>query len=144
MPNDQTYKNHVRWYPLFHFVVMPLLLLNLAARIFWMYREPQYRHAWEIVLALTLLLLALAARLMVLTVQNRVIRLEERLRYQQLLAADVAAKACELPTSRIIALRFASDAELPDLVAKTLNGEFDSNKAIKTSIKQWRGDYLRA
>ena len=90
-----------------------------------------------------MILLALAARLQALKVQDRVIRLEERLRYRDLLSADLAARASDLPVSQIIALRFASDAELGGLVERTLNGEFEKTKDIKLAIKDWRGDYLR-
>ncbi len=99
--------------------------------------------AFWVLFSLVLILLGLAARLMALRVQDRLIRLEERLRYRELLPPDLAAKASDLPVSQIIALRFASDAELPGLVERTLNGEFAKPKEIKMAIKDWRGDHLR-
>ncbi len=96
-----------------------------------------------ILLAIGLLLLSLAARLQALKAQDRVIRLEESLRYSTILPDDLAQKAGKLKTGQIIALRFASDEELPQLVEKTLNGELNSSKEIKLAVKNWRGDYLR-
>lgn len=148
MPNQQTYSNHVRWFPLFHFVVIPLLLLNLLSHIVRLYlAEPQSGRktlAFWTLLSFTFILMALAARLQALTVQNRVIRLEEKLRYKTVLPAELAAKAESLSLGQIIALRFASDAELPSLVERTLSGEFATTKDIKKAVKDWRADHLRA
>ena len=148
MDNSQNYSNHTRWFPLFHFVVMPLLLLNLLSHIVRLFlAAPESGRkilAFWVLLSLVLILLALASRRMALTVQDRVIRLEERLRYREVLSADLAARAADLPIGQIIALRFASDGELGGLVERTLNGEFAKPKDIKLAIKDWRGDYLRA
>ena|SRR5436190_19228855 len=146
MADQQNYSNYTRWYPLVHFVIMPLLILNFlehVVRIFMVSGGERWEQAFWALLSVVLILLALAARLQALTVQDRVIRLEERLRYRDLLSADLAAKASNLPVSQIIALRFASDGELGGLVERTLNGEFENTKAIKLAIKDWRGDYLR-
>ena len=144
---EQNYSNHVRWFPLFHFVVMPLLLLNFLShlvRLFMAAPESGRKTlAFWVLLSIVLILMALASRLMALKVQDRIIRLEERLRYNRLLTGDVAEKAATLPTGQIIALRFASDDELPSLVQRTLDGEFKANKEIKLAVKNWRGDYLR-
>ena len=80
---------------------------------------------------------------MALKAQDRVIRLEERLRHQELLTDELLAKSAALTPGQIIALRFASDAELPGLVERTLNGEFAKNKEIKNAVKNWRADYHR-
>lgn len=148
MADQQTYSNHTRWYPLFHFVVMPLLLLNFLShlvRLFMAAPETGRKTlAFWVLFSLALILLALASRLMALKVQDRVIRLEERLRYREVLSAELAAKASDLPVNQIIALRFASDAEVGGLVERVLNGELVSQKDIKLAIKDWRGDYLRA
>ncbi len=148
MADNQNYSNHTRWYPLFHFVIVPLLLLNLIEHIVRIFTAPnadaRLEQIFWSIFSFTLILLALAARLMALKVQDRVIRLEERLRYRDLLSAELAAKAAELPVRQIIALRFASDAEIGGLVERVLSGELSSQKEIKLAIKQWRGDYLRA
>jgi hypothetical protein len=72
-----------------------------------------------------------------------VIRLEERLRYRDLLPPDIATRAGDLRLSEIIAIRFASDAELPNLVARVLSGELKESKNIKQAITNWRADHLR-
>ena len=94
-------------------------------------------------MAIVFFMLSLAARLQALKAQDRVIRLEEKLRYQQILPQDLIEKASGLRVGQILALRFASDVELPELLQRTLNGEFKDNKEIKSAIKNWRGDYLR-
>ena len=144
MAEIQNYQNHVRWFPLFHFIVTPMLLAFLIYAIVQMVRFPDVDRAMLIFLAITLVLLHLCARIQTLTAQNRVIRLEEDLRYREVLAEDLAHKAVGLKTSQKIALRFASDKELPDLVQRTLNGDFEKPKDIKLAVKDWRGDYLRA
>ena len=144
MENTQNYQNHVRWFPLVHFVLFPILLFNLIWQAVRLYQEPSWDRAEFVLLSIGFILLSLAARLQALTVQNRVIRLEEQLRYKELLSDDLANKAANLKTGQMIALRFASDAELPELVEKTLNGEFKDSKEIKLAVKNWRGDYLRA
>ncbi len=146
MPAEQSYKTHVRWFPLFHFVVIPLLLLNLidhAVRIYTRTGDERIEQIFWTILSITLILMALAARLMALKAQDRVIRLEERIRHQQLLSDELLAKATGLDVGQIIALRFASDAELPGLVERTLNGEFAKTSDIKMAIKDWRADYHR-
>ena len=147
MADQQTYSNHTRWYPLFHFVLVPLLFLNLldhVVRIFTNTGDARWDQVFWTVFSLVLILLATVARLQALKAQDRVIRLEERLRYREVLSADLAARAADLPVGQIIALRFASDDELGGLVERTLNGEFaDRTKDIKLAIKDWRGDYLR-
>lgn len=147
MAEKQTYANHTRWYPLFHFVVMPLLALNFLSHLVRLFlAAPESGRkilAFWTLLSFTLILLALTARLQALKAQDRVIRLEERLRYRELLSPDLFKRAEGLRVGQIIALRFASDEELPDLVERTLKGEFAKPKDIKLAIKDWRGDYLR-
>lgn len=143
MENTQNYQNHVRWYPLFHFAVVPILFFNLIWQCVMLYQVPSWDRVEFVLLSIGLILLASSARLQALKAQDRVIRLEERLRYSEVLSSDLAQKAANLKTGQMIALRFASDAELPELVEKTLNGEFKDSKEIKLVIKNWRGDYLR-
>ncbi|MFM9904346.1 MAG: DUF6526 family protein [Pyrinomonadaceae bacterium] len=144
MAEQQTYANHTRWYPLVHFVITPLLLLNLGYQVVRMYQDPSWDRGVWVVFCVTIALLSLAARLQSLTVQDRVIRLEERLRYKEILGSDIAERAGVLPVGKIIALRFASDQELPDLVTQVLEGKLTTSREIKTSIKNWRADNLRA
>lgn len=148
MAETQTYANHTRWYPLFHFIVMPLLIVNFLShlvRLFMAAPESGRKTlAFWTLLSFALILMALASRAQALKAQDRVIRLEERLRYKEVLAADLAQKAINLPTGKIIALRFAPDEELTDLVTQVLGGKLNTAKEIKLAVKNWRGDYLRA
>ncbi|HVZ23450.1 MAG TPA: DUF6526 family protein [Vicinamibacterales bacterium] len=142
--SGQTYKNHARFFPLFHFFVTPILLLNVIVRAYKLYRVPSRLDAWEVVIAITLVGLALAARVMALAVQDRVIRLEMRLRMRELLPPDLQGRINEITREQCVGLRFASDAELPGLVRRVLAGELRSTGDIKKSVTQWQGDYLRA
>jgi hypothetical protein len=145
MSAPQTYKNHARFEPRFHFFVAPVLLINLIVTIVVLIRRWPHHialHAWLVVMALALFMLAGIARSYPLRVQDRVIRLEEKLRYQRLLTPELLATTEHLTLGQIVALRFASDAELPTLVQRTLTENL-TPKAIKQSITTWRGDYLR-
>jgi len=140
----QTYQNHARFFPLFHFFVAPVFLLNLLNALRHLYLQPNVSTGWAVVVAAGLVGLALAARLMALKVQDRVIRLEMRLRMQQALPADLSARGAELTPQQLVALRFASDAELAEIMREVLDGKLSSQKAIKQRIKNWNPDYLRA
>ncbi|HEY4008907.1 MAG TPA: DUF6526 family protein [Acidobacteriaceae bacterium] len=146
MQTPQNYKNHGRFDPPFHFFVAPILLVNVGVTIAVLVRHWPHHialHAWIVVIALAVFVLAGVARSTALRVQDRVIRLEEQLRYQRLLTPELLASSQSLTIRQIIALRFASDAELPVLVQRTL-GENLQPKAIKQAITNWRADYLRA
>ena len=141
---EQTYKNHTRFFPLFHFIVSPILLANVVVAARRLYFNQTRHFAWELVIAVTLVLLALAARVMALAVQDRVIRLEMRLRLHQLLAGDAKLRINDLTPRQLVALRFASDAEMPALVSEVLAGKLASSKEIKLRVKNWQADQLRA
>jgi hypothetical protein len=145
MPAPQNFKNHTRFHPLFHFFIIPLLTLNLIFSIYaTIHHWPAYRHThlWWIVMSFVFFAMAGASRDRALKVQDRIIRLEERLRLTALLPPADRAHIDELTTRQLIALRFASDAEIPDLVHKTLTQNLEP-KAIKASIVNWRPDYDR-
>ena len=145
MPEPQNYANHARFHPPFHFFLLPVFLLNLIVTIFILVRRWPHHlamHAWLVVMAFALFVLAGLARGNALRVQDRIIRLEEILRYQRLLPADLADGAQSLGIKQIAALRFASDAELPALVQRTLDENLEP-KAVKQSIINWRADNLR-
>jgi len=118
---------------------------------YWVYATA--RHAWgpfpwfhailNLFLAIALLILAFLARLFALGVQDRVIRLEERLRYQKLLPEDLKARINEFTTIQLVALCFASDTELPALARKVLAEKVKERKAIKQMIQNWRAGYQR-
>jgi hypothetical protein len=143
MAETQNFQNHVRWFPLQHFILTPILLFFFIYQAVRLYQEPSADRAVGLLLAFALAALSVAARMQALKAQDRIIRLEERLRYKELLPPALAAKASNLRTSQIIALRFASDEELPALVERALSGEFKTTKEIKQAVKNWRGDYLR-
>jgi hypothetical protein len=143
-PSVQTFANHTRWYPLYHFIVAPILVFNILYKMADLFRAPDARSGWELVVAAALFLGIAAARAQVLTVQNRVIRLEETLRLQRVLPADMHPDATRLTRRQLIALRFASDDELPDLVRRVHAGDFPTPKDIKRAIRNWRPDDLRA
>jgi hypothetical protein len=140
----QTYKNHARFFPLFHFFVAPVLLINFLNTIRHFYYYQSRALVWEIVVAAALVGLAFAARLMALTVQDRVIRLEMRLRMNQVLPAELGGRCDQLTRQQLVALRFASDAELAEIVREVLDGKLQTQKAIKQRVRQWTPDYLRA
>ena len=140
----QTYKNHARFLPAFHFFVLPVLLLNALNAIRHIWIAPNLSTVWTLVVAAALLTLGLLSRTMALTVQDRLIRLEMRLRLQQCLPADLRSRINDLTPRQLVALRFASDAELTDLVREVLGGKLASSKDIKMRVKDWQADWLRA
>ena len=142
--SGQTYKNHVRFFPLFHYFVAPLMLLNVVVRAYQLYRVQTRHDVWELIMAVGFLGLALAARVMALSVQDRVIRLEMRLRLHEILPADLKPRINDLTRDQLCGLRFASDAEMPALMRKVLAGELSGRTDIKKAVTQWQGDYLRA
>jgi hypothetical protein len=144
MAETQNYSNHVRWYPLVHFFLTPVLLFNFVWQIVWLYQELNWDRAENLLLAVGLIALSLAARLQALKAQDRVIRLEEVLRYKEILPPDLYEQSKKLRAGQIVALRFAADDELAELMRRVLNGELKNSKEIKLAVKNWRGDYLRA
>ena len=141
----QNLANHTRLVPTFHFFVLPVLLANFIWSLFRL-RTLEFTFAgiFGVIFALALLVLAFRARLFALAVQDRVIRLEERLRYERVLPEELRWRADELDIGQIVALRFASDDELAALMQKVLDQKLTDRKAIIQQIKNWRPDYVRA
>ena len=140
----QSYANHQRWFPLFHFVASPLLLAYALWAIWTALESSSAERWWTAVFAIGVFLAALASRAMAVRVQDRVIRLEMRLRLAAVLPDDLRAQIPKLATRHLVALRFASDAELPGLVRQVLAGSLTDQKAIKKAIVHWQADHLRA
>lgn len=145
----QTFANHTRWDPLFHFFVLPVFLLGLILTLVHFFAHltegdlRDHIHAFLLILlALALLILAFKVRLNALKVQDRVIRLEEQLRLMRLLPEPLRARIPELTEGQLCGLRFASDAELPKLAERAMNEKL-SRADIKKSIQTWRPDYWR-
>lgn len=141
---EQSAANHARMVPGFHYVTGLLAFGNLIWSAVHLARVPSAGHAQMVLIAVILLLLGWYARTFPLTVQNRVIRLEERLRMREVLPSDMHPKISSFTPEQLIAMRFASDAELADLARRVLAEDIHDTKAIKASIKQWRADHLRA
>jgi hypothetical protein len=138
----QTFANHGRLDPLFHFIVVPVFGLGvIAATIHFLWR-PSAHSAALFVLSIAALIAVFKIRLYPLKVQDRVIRLEERMRLSMLLPEPLRSRIPEFDEGQLIALRFASDAELPELAARVLNEKL-SRADIKKAIKVWRPDYWR-
>jgi len=144
MSEVQNFKNHAKFVPAFHFFVAPVFLLNIVWSIVRVVRGFSFGTIVALLVAIALFLLALTARIFALTVQDRVIRLEMRLRMQQTLPADLTPRIPEFTVGQLVALRFASDAELPDLARKVLQEKLTERKAIKALVRNWQPDNLRA
>ena len=142
--SSQTYKNHAKFVPLYHFVVFPLLAINASWAIRTALQAPSAATMIAATTAIALVLLFFFTRIFALKVQDRVIRLEMRLRLKELLPAALHPRIGELTAGQMVALRFASDAELPELVQTVLRDRITDRKAIKLMIKDWTADHLRA
>lgn len=144
MPRQpQTYDNHARFNPLYHFVASPIVGLFLVYAIVSLLRDPSIANAVTALWALGIAAGVFSSRLMALRVQDRLIRLEMRLRLREVLPAPLAARIHELSVRQLVALRFAGDAELPALVERTLKREFAKPRDIKRAVTDWQADYLR-
>jgi hypothetical protein len=144
MPKTQTYETHRRFLPLHHFVAQPLVVVNLALTTKWAIDDPSFRNIWQVVIAILFIAIILGSRQMALIVQNRLIRLEMRLRLREVLPPALASRIGELRVRQLIGLRFAGDAELPGLVERCLKGELKSSTDVKKAITDWQPDLLRA
>ncbi len=143
MAEQQNFKNHVRWHAPQHFVLTPILLINFIYAIVRLVQDPNIDRAEFLLLAIGLLIAGVLIRINALRVQDRLIRLEEKLRYEKVLPIDLLTETGKLSRSQINALRFASDEELVALVRRTLDGKFQKTGEIKRAVTNWRGDYLR-
>jgi len=143
--SEQNLKNHGRLVPLYHFFALPVLLINFVWSLVRLWHlGVSFQGIFGVLLAAALFLAALYGRLFALAVQDRLIRLEEKLRYERVLQEELRWRADELTPNQFISLRFASDEELPALMKKVLDEKLTSRKAIKQLIKNWRPDDLRA
>ena len=143
METTQTFANHTRWHPAFHFFVLPVMLINFIWSIVQFVMSPGWNSGWWIVVSLALLLLTFFVRTNSLKVQDRIIRLEEKLRYQQVLSPAVVQQTNWLSVGQIVALRFAGDDELEELVSAVAAGKLAKPKDIKQAVKNWRVDTFR-
>lgn len=143
--SEQNFKNHVRFVPLYHFFALPMLVVNFGWSIYrWIATGFSIGGLEWVLTSAALFFGVVYPRLFALNVQDRVIRLEERLRYERVLPEELRWRADELTVDQFVSLRFASDEELEKLMRKVLDGKLTERKAIKRLIKNWRPDSLRA
>ena len=137
---EQSFARHTKYDPLFHFFLIPISLLVFTALAIRAWRQPD--QIVHVIWMLLFIVLMFKARIYALRVQDRVIRLEERLRLAMLLPGHLRPRIPELKVAQLIGLRFASDGELPALAERALNENL-SKSEIKRAIKEWRTDYWR-
>ena len=143
MPDTpQSFENHARFDPPFHFFMIPVAAITFIWVCVNAYKERTAWASWEIIVAAAAIVAFFKIRLYALKVQDRVIRLEERTRLSPLVTPEFRPRINELTTRQLIALRFASDAELPALAQRALAENLDK-KQIKATIKNWRADDFR-
>jgi hypothetical protein len=140
--SSQNLANHTRYDPLFHFFLLPVVLALWIHSVVVLVRHPGWEHAWAVLLVTALFVAAGKARGYALKVQDRVIRLEERLRFASLLPEPLRSQSLKLNEAQLIALRFASDEEAPALVQRALTENL-SRADIKKAIQTWRPDNWR-
>jgi hypothetical protein len=143
--NEQNFSNHAKFVPLFHAFLIPVLVINLGVHIYSLFKYSMntpyfvFVGIFSVILAVALLVLAFLARIFALGVQDRVIRLEERLRCERLLPDDLKPRIGEFNIDQLVSMRYASDAE----ISAVLDGKVNSRKAIKKMVQNWRADYQR-
>lgn len=139
----QKYDTHRRTHPVFHLVVLPILLINVVVTVVVTIRDFSLLALWNVVVACALLLLGGIVRFYATKNQDRIIRAEETARLYRLLPAEMQPRIGELTTGQLIALRFCSDEELPELTRAVLAGEVRGRENIKRRIRSWRPDKER-
>jgi hypothetical protein len=140
---DQTYATHRRWHPWYHFVIVPVFTINGIVALWIAGRDRSPLSFWNAVVALALIGMSILLRTYGLRNQDRIIRLEERMRLATMLPPDLRDRINDLRMGDLLALRFCSDEELPDVTRRILAGELKGRDAIKRAVKNWRPDYHR-
>ena len=144
MPTDQNFRNHARIVPAYHVGVFVPFFANFIWATYQLIRAFSGQTLMDFLVAIALLLMFFSVRVQVLTVQDRVIRLEMRLRLRELLPAALHSRIHEFTKGQLVAMRFASDEELPALAEKVLRDKIHDRNAIKQAIANWMPDNLRA
>jgi hypothetical protein len=144
MAETQNFENHARLVPAYHILAFAIFAINFFWCVYQLIHAPSAQTAISLLLAIAFVVLFFYARLFALAVQDRVIRVEMRLRMQQILPADLRPRIGEFSVGQLVALRFASDQELPALAQKVLDEKMEDRKAIKKLVKDWQPDFLRA
>src|SRR5690349_4935586 len=149
MAEPESYANHRKIVPGYHYAIFGILGINLLwslYRLLWGYpgfEMPIFDRVLAVAVAVALALIAFYARIFPLKAQDRVIRLEEWVRMERLLPAELKPRIKDLRPGQFVALRFASDEELPELTRAVLDGELKTSDDIKKRVRSWRPDYLR-
>jgi len=144
MAQTQNFHNHAKYVPAFHFFVLPVLMFNVGWAIYRVIHAPAADVVVALIVAIALMLAALYGRMFALAVQDRLIRLEMQLRLQSLLPVNLRPRIPEFTVNQLVALRFASDTELPGFAGKVLAENLQERQAIKRMIQNWQADELRA
>ena len=140
--SQQSLQNHARFDPAFHFLIFGVFLANLVYACFHLYRQPSLSSGWYLVLSLVVIIPILKLRTYPLKLQDRIIRLEERIRLQALAPAEWHSQIYRLSEDQLVGLRFASDDEVVGLAKLALEEKLN-RKQIKERIKSWRADNWR-
>lgn len=140
----QSFENHTRFVPPYHMFAIPVFMINFIWRLVQLRYGITFASIMNVLLAIAFLILVLYARLFTLTVQDRVIRLEMRMRLERLLPPEMRSRIPELTVAQLISLRFAADEELVALTRQVLDERLNNRKTIKRRIKNWQADLLRA
>ena len=138
----QNFANHTRFDPPFHFFAFPIIALTIIVAIVHCYQRPSWFSAWEVVFVVAVFVITFRTRTYAVKLQDRIIRLEERVRLAGLVSEPLCSRIGELSESQLIGLRFASDGEVSALVQETLSKQL-SRDDIKKAVKDWRPDYFR-
>lgn len=139
----QSLANHSRLVPMYHGVLFVILAVNFLWSGWLLFKDPGFATVMNVFMAFAFGILFLYCRVFPLAAQDRLIRLEERLRLAEILPEDLKGRIGDLTEDQLIGLRFASDGEVADLVRQVLDGKLVSRKEIKQAIKTWRPDYFR-
>ena len=140
----QKFENHVRVVPAYHMFVFGVFLINFVWRLVQLKDGITFGSIMNVLMGAAFLVIFFYARIFALTVQDRVIRLEMRLRMERLLAPDLRARISEFTVPQLVSLRFAGDEELPLLARQVLEEKLNDRKTIKRRVKNWQADFLRA
>jgi hypothetical protein len=128
---------------MWHFFALPVLIINVFVVAVRFVRVPTGINGWSVIVALALVIGIFVSRSMPLRAQDRIIRLEEKIRFEKVLPTDLRGRIEELTPEQFIGLRFAPDDEVPELTRRVLNGELKTRSDIKRAIRNWRPDHLR-
>jgi len=140
----QTLENHVRVVPAYHMYVFGVFLINFVWRLVQLKNGITFGSIMNVLMGAAFILIFFYARIFALTVQDRVIRLEMRLRMERLLPPELRSRIGEFTVPQLVSLRFAGDDEVPLLARQVLDEKLNDRKSIKRRVKNWQPDFLRA